>query len=125
MDIPGFARKVLILAHPNIMVFITHGGLGSTMEAIHHGVPIVAIPVMSDQKMNAYSSERAGYGVVLPFTELTEGKLDSFLQEVLTNPKYRELAKHRSLIMKDRQVDPLKNAVYWVEYVIRHNGADT
>lgn len=25
--------------------------------------------------------------------------------------------------MHDRQVKPLDNAIYWVEYVIRHNGA--
>ncbi|KAJ8938226.1 hypothetical protein NQ314_011555 [Rhamnusium bicolor] len=36
---------------------------------------------------------------------------------------YRKEAQRRSKIMKDRQVKPLDNAVYWVEYVIRHNGA--
>nr|CAI5829891.1 unnamed protein product [Callosobruchus analis] len=30
----------------------------------------------------------------------------------------------RSKILHDRQVPPLQEAVYWVEYVIRHNGAE-
>jgi hypothetical protein len=31
--------------------------------------------------------------------------------------------KIRSIIFKDRLVKPLDEAVYWTEYVIRHNGA--
>uniref|UniRef100_V5GU86 UDP-glucuronosyltransferase n=1 Tax=Anoplophora glabripennis TaxID=217634 RepID=V5GU86_ANOGL len=112
-----------ILAHPNVKLFITHGGLLSTTETVYHGVPIIAIPIFGDQKMNAYNAKEAGYGLILPFTEMTEETLSSALAEILENPKYRENAKERSRIMHDRQVKPLDNAVYWVEYVIRHNGA--
>ncbi|KAJ8980270.1 hypothetical protein NQ317_005128 [Molorchus minor] len=112
-----------ILGHPNVKVFITHGGLLSTTETVYNGVPIVAIPILGDQKMNAYGAQDAGYGIVLPFNELTEQKLTSVLDEIITNPKYREIVQERSRIMKDRQVSPIDTAVYWVEYVIRHNGA--
>ncbi|KAJ8954682.1 hypothetical protein NQ318_011374 [Aromia moschata] len=112
-----------ILAHPNVKVFITHGGLLSTTETVYHGVPVVAIPILGDQKMNAKGAEDNGYGIVLPFDELSEEKLTSFLDEIIENPKYRENVKERSRIMKDRQVSPIQTAVYWVEYVIRHNGA--
>ncbi|XP_018579882.1 UDP-glucuronosyltransferase 2B10-like [Anoplophora glabripennis] len=111
-----------ILPHPNVKLFITHGGL-STTETIYHGVPIIAIPILGDQKMNAYNAERLGYGIVLPFVEVSEENLSRLLDEILSNPKYTNNAKERSTIMKDRQVKPLDNAVYWVEYVIRHNGA--
>nr|QIK00369.1 UDP-glycosyltransferase [Xylotrechus quadripes] len=113
-----------ILAHPNVKVFITHGGLLSTTETVYHGVPIVAIPVLGDQQMNARGAEQAGYGIVLPFPELTEEKLTSYLDEIISNPKYRKNVQARSRIMKDREVTPLQTAVYWVEYVIRHNGAE-
>nr|QIK00365.1 UDP-glycosyltransferase [Xylotrechus quadripes] len=112
-----------ILAHPNVKVFITHGGLLSTTETVYHGVPIVAIPLMGDQKMNAYGAEVAGYAKIVHLSELTESKMSSTLNEVLSNPKYRNEVQRRSQIMRDRQVHPLDEAIYWVEYVIRHNGA--
>lgn len=32
-----------ILAHPNVKVFITHGGLLGSTEAIYHGVPVIGM----------------------------------------------------------------------------------
>lgn len=37
--------------------------------------------------------------------------------------RYRDIAKYRSSLMHDRPVKPMDLAVYWVEYVIRHKGA--
>lgn len=38
-----------ILAHPNVKVFITHGGLMSTQEGVYRGVPFFGIPIYADQ----------------------------------------------------------------------------
>ncbi|KAJ8954678.1 hypothetical protein NQ318_011370 [Aromia moschata] len=112
-----------ILAHPNVKLFITQGGLLSTIETVYRGVPIIAIPFFGDQQMNAYSAEKAGYGIVLLSKDLSEESLTSVIEEILNNPKYTDEAKRRSKIINDRQVSPIDNAVYWVEYVVRHNGA--
>lgn len=37
--------------------------------------------------------------------------------------RYREVVKFRSRVINDRIVKPIDEAVYWVEYVHRHNGA--
>lgn len=76
-----------ISAHPNVKLFITHGGLLSTTETVYHGVPIIAIPIFGDQKMNAYNAEQAGYGLTLNFKEITEETFSSVLEEILENPK--------------------------------------
>ncbi|KAJ8954680.1 hypothetical protein NQ318_011372 [Aromia moschata] len=112
-----------VLAHPNIKLFITQGGLLSIIETVYYGVPIIAIPFLADQPLNAYTAQKEGYGIVLLLKDLSEGKLSSLIEEILSNTKYTEEAKRRSTIMKDRQISPLDNAVYWVEYVIRHKGA--
>lgn len=38
-----------ILAHPNIKVFITHGGLFGTQEGVYNAVPMLGMPFYCDQ----------------------------------------------------------------------------
>nr|QIK00363.1 UDP-glycosyltransferase [Xylotrechus quadripes] len=111
-----------ILAHPNVKVFITHGGLLSTTETVYHGVPVLAIPVFGDQHRNARNAERNGFALSLPYKDpnFSEEKLSELLKELLTNQSYTENVKRRSRIFHDRPLKPMDTAVYWVEYVIRH-----
>ncbi|XP_072381848.1 UDP-glycosyltransferase UGT5-like isoform X2 [Diabrotica undecimpunctata] len=112
-----------LLAHPNLKLFMTHGGLLSTLEAVYYGVPILALPVFADQNMNAAKAQQAAYGFSLPLVEVTEEKLTNALHEVLTNPKYRETVKIRSSLFHDRPMKPMDLAVYWTEFIVRHKGA--
>ncbi|XP_066253000.1 UDP-glucosyltransferase 2-like [Euwallacea similis] len=112
-----------VLAHPNMKLFITHGGYASTIETVHHGVPIIAIPVFGDHKMNAVYAETKGFGRILPWQEITKEKFSSMIEELLSNPEYSNTIKRNSALLRDREEHPLKTAVYWIEYVLRHNGA--
>lgn len=77
-----------ILAHSNIRLFITHGGLLSTIETAYHGVPILGIPIFGDQMMNMAQAEAIGIGKRLDFTNLKEDTLLAAIQEVISDPKY-------------------------------------
>nr|AVT42215.1 UDP-glucuronosyltransferase 40AC1 [Lissorhoptrus oryzophilus] len=112
-----------ILAHPKLKLFITHAGYASTIEAVYHGVPIIAIPIFGDQRMNAVYAETKGFGSILPWSEITEETMIAKIREVIDNSKYKENAKRKSILMKDRQVQPLDDAIYWINYIIRHKGA--
>jgi UDP:flavonoid glycosyltransferase YjiC (YdhE family) len=112
-----------ILAHPNVKVFITHGGLLSTSEAIYHGVPVIGVPFFGDQDLNMAKATRAGYGVTVRYTNLTEKALSWALNEVLGSPSFAENIKGISKRFRDQPALPLDTAVYWAEYVIRHKGA--
>ena len=84
---PQLHRFILLPAHENIKLFITHGGLLSTIETVHYGVPIVGIPIMADQKMNMENAISNGYGVGLKFNELSEETFEAAINEILQNPK--------------------------------------
>lgn len=74
-----------LLAHRNVRVFITHGGLLSTTEAVYHGVPVVGIPLFGDQKRNIRSVVQTGCGVQLALANVTETSLRWALETTLSD----------------------------------------
>lgn len=46
-----------------------------------------------------------------------------FKSQIYYMCRYKENSKIRSEMYKDQQTRPMDRAVYWVEYVLRHNGA--
>lgn len=114
-----------LLAHPNVKLFITHGGLLSSIETVYHGVPVLCLPLFGDQDLNSNKAVEAGYALKLDLHDdnFNAKLLSDTLNELLYNPKYVKMAKHRSRVFHDRPLSPMQNAVYWIEYVIRHNGA--
>uniref|UniRef100_A0A182WES9 UDP-glucuronosyltransferase n=1 Tax=Anopheles minimus TaxID=112268 RepID=A0A182WES9_9DIPT len=112
-----------ILAHPNVQLFITHGGLGGIAEALYHGVPLVGIPMFGDQPVNLAKVEKEGWAYVLKHTELTIESFSKAIHEVMNDPRYRENVQRLSLLFRDRPQSAMDTAVYWTEYVIRHKGA--
>jgi len=75
-------------AHPNIRLFITHGGQLSKIEAITRGVPVVGIPVYADQRRNMALAELAVYGLLIDFNNITTESLTWAIQETIESPKY-------------------------------------
>ncbi|KAF5296148.1 hypothetical protein FQR65_LT19842 [Abscondita terminalis] len=112
-----------LLAHKNMKLFVTHGGLLSITEAIYNGIPIIGIPFYGDQSANVAESVIKGYGVCVPYLDLSERTLSSAIVEVMNNSKYQNNAKKISRIFKDQPTKPLDTAIFWVEYVLRHEGA--
>ncbi|GAB0095707.1 hypothetical protein DMENIID0001_111230 [Sergentomyia squamirostris] len=112
-----------ILAHKNLKVFVSHGAIGSITEARYWGVPIIGIPFFGDQMSNVAAAVKEGWAYQLNFDELTEESFSKALQEVLSNPKYRNTVEKMAQLYKDRPQTALETANYWIEYVIRHNGA--
>jgi len=113
-----------ILAHPNLKVFVTHGGLLSTMEAIYHGTLLVGTPIANDQKPNLKRVENNNIGKMLKWGELSTEVLVDAINTVLNDKKMAASMKKLSAQFKDTKERPVEKAAWWVEFVIRNNGTD-
>ncbi|GLV43697.1 UDP-glycosyltransferase family 35 member B1 [Carabus blaptoides fortunei] len=109
-----------LTSHPRLRVFITHGGLLSTTEAIYHGAPIVGIPIFGDQKANMVRAVELGIGTSVAFDNITVETLTDAIREVVNNKIYKVRATQRSRLLKDQPQRPLDTAMFWIEYVLRN-----
>ncbi|MFD1773064.1 macrolide family glycosyltransferase [Paenibacillus rhizophilus] len=67
---------------PHTRLFITHGGMNSTMEALSCGVPLVVIPQMFEQEITARRVSELGLGHHFLPDEVTVQALQTSVQEV-------------------------------------------
>ncbi|XP_037814382.1 UDP-glycosyltransferase UGT5-like isoform X2 [Lucilia sericata] len=131
-DFPGQSKNMIyrswlpqddILAHPKVKLFITHGGMGSVVESQYHGVPMVGIPFFGDQHSNIANVVKSGFGLGLEYARFSEEAFRNAVVEVLENPSYTQNVQKFSELYRDRPMTPRQLVRYWVDYVIRHNGA--
>ena len=82
-------------------VFITHGGMGGTGEAIYYGVPMIAIPQMEEQAITARQIEKLGLGrAFLDKNAITAEALRDAVTALLTDPSYKNTALEFSADMR-------------------------
>ncbi|XP_045454780.1 UDP-glucosyltransferase 2-like [Melitaea cinxia] len=118
-----WAPQQSILEHKNCILFITHGGLLSTTEAIHFKVPIIGIPVFADQFINIDRAVKKGFAKKVELTYSMADHLNITIQEMLSDQRYADKVRELSGIYHDRTVSPSKELVHWVEHVIKTGGA--
>lgn len=82
-------------------MFITHGGMGGTGEAIYYGVPMIAIPQMEEQAITARQIEKLGLGrAFLDKNAITTEALRDAITALLTDPSYKNTALDFSADMR-------------------------
>ncbi|XP_041659642.1 UDP-glucuronosyltransferase 1-2-like isoform X1 [Cheilinus undulatus] len=112
-----------LLGHPQTKAFVAHGGTHGVQEAIYHGVPVLGIPVFFDQYDNLLRLQERGAGKILELAYANEQSFEQMLKEVLYQDSYRQNIQRLSRLHRDQPLAPMDQAVFWVEYVIRHKGA--
>ncbi|RZC42691.1 2-hydroxyacylsphingosine 1-beta-galactosyltransferase-like [Asbolus verrucosus] len=128
-DLPDNVRVVAwapqqdILRHNNTKLFVTQGGLQSIEEAIRFKVPILGFPFFGDQFHNVMRVKHLKLGSWLDLSTLTKESFKGVVMETINNDTYlRNLEEISDLL--EQPLKPLDKAVWWVEYVIRHKGAE-
>ncbi len=103
-DVHDFVPQDVVLRGASLAVL--NGGLNTVMDAMTHGVPVVAVPIAFEQGAIAARLERAGAGRSVSRRFLTAGRMERAMREVATNPLYR--ARSRELareVARGRGVD--------------------
>ena len=69
--------------------FVSHAGMGSTMEALYYGVPLVCVPQMIEQEANAQRVAELGLGVRLDPATVTPAELRAAVDRVTADADVR------------------------------------
>jgi len=81
------------LVLPYCDLVVCHGGSGTVMDAISHGIPMVIIPIGADQPDNAQICAAAGVAKIVEPSKRTAANIRQAALEVLTVPAYRQNAR--------------------------------
>ena len=71
---------------PHCDLVISHGGSGSVMGALAHGLPMVLIPMGADQPLNAMRCVELGVGMALDAVSVTPDEIREAVSTVLYEP---------------------------------------
>jgi UDP:flavonoid glycosyltransferase YjiC (YdhE family) len=92
VHIERYIPQAVLLPHCDVVV--SHGGSGSVMGALTHGLPSVLIPLGADQPMNAARCEALGVARVQDAVGLTPESVREAVAALLADATYREHAEH-------------------------------
>ncbi len=78
---------------PGCDLVVCHGGSGSVLGALAHGLPMVVVPMGADQPHNAARCEALGVAQVLDPIAATPAMVGKAVTEVLADESYRRAAQ--------------------------------
>ncbi len=118
----GWLPQNDLLGHPKTVLFISHGGNNGQMEAVHHGVPILNIPVINEQRYNSIKVVSRGYGKMIDLATFTADDLVESIDSIVYNSSYKENILKCSKIIKTYP-SPQKHITFWVDHVLKFGGS--
>lgn len=94
--LPANTRAERFLPHAAILpgcdAVICHAGFGTTMAALAHDLPVVAVPLSADQPIHAERCRALGVGTVVAQADLTAGAVRSAVRRAVSDPRLRSAA---------------------------------
>ena len=78
---------------PGCAAVITHGGLGTSLRSLAHGVPQLLLPLGRDQHVNAARVADLGAGIVLP-AHSPPARIGTALKTLLGEERFQAAAAH-------------------------------
>jgi MGT family glycosyltransferase len=78
-----FLPQVSVLPHVDLV--ITHGGNNTVTECVHHGKPMVLLPIFWDQHDNAQRVHETGFGERLATYSFTDEEISGAIDRLLAD----------------------------------------
>ena len=91
IHIEQFIPQAALLPHCDLC--LSHGGSGSVMGALAHGLPMVLLPMGADQPLNGYRCQALGVARVLDVMTATPDDIREAVMAVLNDAAYRQAAE--------------------------------
>ncbi|GMS86944.1 hypothetical protein PENTCL1PPCAC_9119, partial [Pristionchus entomophagus] len=106
-----------LLNHPNLAVFITHGGMGSVQELAIRGKPAILIPIFGDRPRNSAMIEHNKLGKVLSKLEVgNHEKIVALLKELMDNSEYTENSRRIARMLAKKPFSSKDKFLKYVEF---------
>ncbi|MEL6617717.1 MAG: nucleotide disphospho-sugar-binding domain-containing protein [Pseudomonadota bacterium] len=123
LTIPANAHVVRYADHNTILaragLCVTHGGHGTMMRALKHGVPMVVIPGFPhDQAPNAALVQKLGMGIALP-GDADATALKNAAGQILTEPSFKCRSEVHAKVVQN--LDGASSAADAMEAIVADN----
>lgn len=87
-------RCYCFTVHPNVKLFISHGGISGVYEAVDAGVPVLGFPLFFDQIRNIEHLVDDGMAVSLNLFDVSYDTLFNAIAELINNEKWVLISNH-------------------------------
>lgn len=116
-----------LVASGRISLLVTHGGLASAMESIYNGVPMLVLPMQTEQHTQASKlRDYVGVADTLDIHELTVQKLVMSIQRGITsNTAQRIQVSHLSQSIQKRPIKSSEILLHWINHTIKNKGRNS
>lgn len=114
--VPDGVEVLTVADHDRLMpgcaAVVSHGGLGTVLRALAHGVPLLLLPLGRDQAFNASRVEHFDAGIRLP-TDAPAQRIQDALHTLVTDPRFA--ASAAALKARTAADDPDRTAAHALE----------
>uniref|UniRef100_A0A1I7TYP0 UDP-glucuronosyltransferase n=1 Tax=Caenorhabditis tropicalis TaxID=1561998 RepID=A0A1I7TYP0_9PELO len=112
----------LILHHNKTVLFLSHGGLKSTKEAICSATPTIFVPLFGEQTRNAWLLKEKGFARIMNKFKINVEELITHVKEVLEHPDYQNNANKFLTYYMDQPIPNLDEGAFKFNRLIKYGG---
>ena len=85
-------------------------------------MPLICLPRTIDELRNTQRAVELGFATTQRLDTSKSDDLVEMIKTIYGSPKYRENARIASQALRDRSSHAMDRLLYWLGYVVRHNG---
>ena len=112
-----------LVGHANTRVLVTHCGKNGQYEALYHAVPVVCMPIFTDQPYNAERMRVKGLAEKLDLNTVSEEELAGTILKVGTEKGYKQAISAASELFHIEFGVPMNRAAFWLDHVMKYGAA--